>query len=127
METSDDCFDQASQFNFRDTGAILKINIPGCLQAVDKCTSNEGTLRLLVIHTDNKNNIDDLCSDNNAVTQTSWGGLRLWFWRTDQLLCLVPATSNEFKNKYGVDPYLKTTDCNEGTEKRFHFGKFFFI
>ncbi|XP_046858365.1 uncharacterized protein LOC124451807 isoform X2 [Xenia sp. Carnegie-2017] len=122
LELSDNCLHPASQFKYLDNGALLKLNVTGCLQGVYK-TGNGYYLDMLYIHTDTHNINDVACVSNNAVTQTSWGGLQIRFDRHgNQFRCFRPRTSKELLDNQAVDPYLKMAGCNSAPKKQFHFG-----
>ena len=64
-----------------------------------------------------------------AITQTSWGGLSVYYGRSRtssfQTRCAVPKTHESLAKYRGIDPYIElTTNCNDGEDKRFNFGKF---
>ena len=127
LELSDNCLHPASQFKFLDNGAVLKLNVPGCLQGVYKWGTGY-QLDMLYIHTDTHNITDVACVSNNAVTQTSWGGLATRYDRAGyQFRCLQPNTSHRLKYYPGIDLFLKMANCNDATNKRFHFGKLSFF
>ncbi|XP_046857058.1 receptor-type tyrosine-protein phosphatase S-like isoform X7 [Xenia sp. Carnegie-2017] len=122
LELSDNCLHPASQFKFLNNDALLKLNVPGCLQGVYKA-GNSYYLDMLYIHTDTHNINDVACVNNNAVTQTSWGGLATRYDRAGyQFRYLRPRTSKELKDIQGVDPYLKMASCKFTPKKQFHFG-----
>ena len=127
LELSDNCLHPASQFKFLDNGAVLKLNVPGCLQGVYKYGTGY-QLHMLYIHTDTHNINDVACVNNNAVTQTSWGGLQIRYDRHgNQFRCFRPRTSKELLDNQAVDPYLKMAGCNFAPKKQFHFGKCYFV
>jgi hypothetical protein len=66
------------------------------------------------------------CRDKDqAITQTSWGGLSVYYRPAKQTRCAVPKTDDALANA-GIDPYIRlTTNCNDVEDKRFNFGKLF--
>ena len=121
LELSDKCLDPASQFKFLENGAVLKLNVPGCLEEVESATDYD--LHMLGIVTDTSIISDGACADNEAVAQTSWGGLRTRSYRpVKSSSCVLPGTSQGLKDTLGIDPYLRLAVCKDEENKRFHFG-----
>ncbi|XP_046858728.1 receptor-type tyrosine-protein phosphatase T-like [Xenia sp. Carnegie-2017] len=105
-----------------DNSAILKLNVPGCLQGVNKWGTGY-RLDMLYIHNDARNINEAACVNNNAVKQTSWGGLQMRYYRAgNQFQCLRPRTSKELQDNQGVHPYLKMASCKSAPKNQFHFG-----
>jgi hypothetical protein len=67
------------------------------------------------------------CRDTDqAITQTPWGGLYVYYPQGKQTWCAVPKTYQQLATNQGIDPYIAlTTDCNDAEDKRFNFGKLF--
>ena len=114
VELSNNCFDPAAQFRFRDNGAMLNLKRPGCL--IPRYRSKNG-LDVFYIYVSSGDLDTDACS--GPVTQTSWGGLSVIYKESKQ--CAVPKTSLTLK----IDPYIGLLECNDAENKRFNFGKFF--
>jgi cephalosporin-C deacetylase-like acetyl esterase len=77
----------------------------------------------MLVATNTSNN----CVQKHAVTQTSWGGLSLYYKgygkSTFQTWCVVPSTNCGIENQ-GIDLYVGLTkNCNDAEDKRFNFGK----
>lgn len=121
LELSDHCLDQASQFKFLKNGAVLKLNVPGCLEEVERATDFD--LHMLGIITATSITSDGACADNEGIAQTSWGGLRTRSYRPEKSSsCVLPGTSHGLKDTRGIDPYLRLAVCKDEENKRFHFG-----
>ena len=133
LELSNNCLDSTAQFRFRDNGAMFNLKRQGCIAAYYR-TGTGYSLDMFYIYY--SENLDaSACAqkpDKNiyrAITQTSWGGLSVYFKRYRQSKfqnwCAVNGHHEELAKNQGVDPYLKlTTPCNDAPNKRFHFGKF---
>ncbi|XP_046858355.1 uncharacterized protein LOC124451786 [Xenia sp. Carnegie-2017] len=65
LELSHNCLHPASQFKFLVNSAIMKLNVPSCLQGVHKWV-NGYRLDVLYIHTDTHNINYVACVNNNA-------------------------------------------------------------
>ena len=124
VELSNNCLDPDAQFRFRDTGAMFNLKRKGCFEA----TFRGGIgyyldMLYMLLATDPSNN----CVQNQAVTQTSWGGLSVYYKgygkSTFQTWCVVPSTNCGIENQ-GIDLYVGlTTNCNDAEDKRFNFGE----
>ena len=147
VELSDNCLDPAAQFRFRDNGAMLNLKRQGCLFATYK--NGFGYFRdMFYIYVDSVSLDRAACAqkpDENiyrAITQTPWGGLSVYYSgfpgytsggylrpaRPFQMWCAVSATYQPLADNAGIDPYIELTrDCNDTEDKRFNFGKFFYI
>ena len=134
VELSNNCLDPAAQFQFRDNGAMLNLKRQGCLYATYKCCSGY-LLDMFYIYVDSVSLDRSACAqkpDENiyrAITQTPWGGLSVYYTgrSPDGNWCAVSETDRRLA-KTGIDPYIGLTrDCNDAKDKRFNFGKFFYI
>ena len=134
VELTNNCMDPAAQFRFRDNGAMLNLKRQGCLAAFYKAGSGY-LLDMFYIYVDAVSLDRSACAqkpDQNiyrAITQTSWGGLSVYYSRNGKTLfqtrCAVPRTHKQLATYYGIDPYIGlTTNCNYAEGKRFNFGKF---
>ena len=129
VQLSDNCFDPAAQFRFRDNGAMLNLKRPGCFSPQYRASNR---LDVFYIYVSSKGLDTAACSD--PVTQTSWGGLSVRYARDKKKIplpttCVVPKTDQRPPSSPGqrIDPYIGlTTDCNDGEDKRFNFGKFLY-
>jgi hypothetical protein len=123
VELSNNCLDPASQFRFLDNSAMFNLKIKGCFEG----SRRYGTgYRLPMLYLLLATNPSLNCRDHDhAITQTSWGGLSVYYITGSQTRCAVPKTDNRLSNK-GIDPYIRlTTNCDDAEDKRFNFGKLF--
>jgi hypothetical protein len=104
VELSNNCLDPAVQFRFLDNSAMFNLERKSCF---------EGKLSVLyfLLATDTSANCRDR---DNAITQTSWGGLSVYEVDSGQTPCAVPKTT-----------YIGLTTCSDTEDKRFNFGKLF--
>ena len=137
VELSNNCLDPAAQFRFRDNGAMLNLKRQGCFAALYKAGSGY-YLDMFYIYVGAVSLDSGACAqkpDQNiyrAITQTSWGGLSVYYARSPksssssfQTRCAVPTTYQPLATNQGIDQYIKvTTNCNDAENKRFNFGKF---
>ena len=134
VELSSNCLDPAAQFRFRDNGAMLNLNRPGCLFPTHKVKNGGYDLDMFYLYVNSKGLDTEACRervDRNtdpAMTQTSWGGLSVKYTRsktaTRQTMCILPKTDQRLVSNPGIDPYIGwTKDCNDAEDKRFNFGK----
>ena len=131
VELTNNCLDPAAQFRFRDNGAMLNLKRQGCLAAFYKSGSGYYLDMFYIYVADNLER--EACAQNSennrAITQTSWGGLSMYYGRSRtssfQTWCAVPKTYQPLATNQGIDPYIGlTTNCNDTEDKRFNFGKF---
>lgn len=101
----------------------MKLNVPGCLRPNIIAGPGHG-LNMLYIYFNENGAIDQkVCS--TPVNQTSWGGLTMMYDQHGlQYRCLVNGTNQQLRSIQEVDPFLSVTDCEDGLNKRFNFGKF---
>ena len=134
LELSNNCLDPAAQFRFRDNGAMLNLKRQGCLAAYYKAGSGY-YLDMFYIYVGAVSLDTSACAQSpnkkiyRAITQTTWGGLSVYYRRDDkssfQTWCAVNGHHERLAENQGIDPYVKlTTSCTDTPEKRFHFGKF---
>jgi hypothetical protein len=123
VELSNNCLDPAAQSRFLDNSAMLNLERKGCFEG----TARGGTgynipMLYLLVATDPSGNCRDR---DNAITQTSWGGLSVYEVPNKGTRCAVPSKDDRLANQ-GIDPYIRlTTNCNDAEDKRFNFGKLF--
>jgi hypothetical protein len=120
VELSNNCLDPAAQFRFLDNSAMFNLKRKGCFDATRRSGSGYNIPMLyLLLATNPSHN----CRQDQAVTQTSWGGLSVYY--KSQTRCAAPQTNDRLANQ-GIDPYIGlTTNCNDAEHKRFNFGKLF--
>ena len=124
VELSNNCLYPAAQFRFRDNGAMLNLQRPGCLFPTHRAGSGY-LLEMFYLYVNSKGLDTEACAervDRNtdpAITQTSWGGLSVKHRSKTQ--CAVPNTDSRLQ----IDIYIRlTTSCSDAEDKRFNFGKF---
>ncbi len=140
LELSNNCLDPAAQFRFRDNGAMLNLEGQRCIRPAYRAGSGywRNMFYIFVARPDRVNtSCPDMPDNYRAITQTSWGGLSLSFKGSPgpdrvgtqfKTWCAVSATYQELADDSGIDPYIGLTrDCNDAEDKRFNFGKFFYI
>ena len=137
LELSDNCLDPASQFRFRDNGAMLNLKRKGCLWAGYKYHGYGYHLGTFYLYVDAISLHRSACAQNpdrniyRAITQTTWGGLSVYYsgyGKTSfQTWCAVKGHDTRLVKNAGIDPYLKLMTCSDAPEKRFHFGTFCII
>jgi hypothetical protein len=124
VELSNNCLDPAAQFRFLDNSAMFNLKRTGCFEATARGGIGYNLPMLyLLVATDPSNN----CRDNdNAITQTSWGGLYVYEVPNKGTRCAVLGKDDRLATNPGIDPYIAlTTNCNDAEDKRFNFGKLF--
>jgi hypothetical protein len=134
VELSNNCLDPASQFRFRDNGAMLNLKRQGCLVAFRRYGSGY-KLHMFYIYVDAVSLDTDACAQKpdkgiyRAITQTSWGGLSVYYRRhythSFEPWCASTGSHRELASEQGIDPYVGLTiPCTDAPNKRFRFGKF---
>ena len=138
-ELSNNCLDPAAQFRFRDNGAMLNLKRQRCLVPAYRASSGHWLNMFYIFVTPDGVNTScpDMPVDHRAMTQTSWGGLSVYYkgspgWGTVgtqfKTWYAVNATDQRLAHNFGIDPYIGLTrDCNDAEDKHFNFGKFFYI
>jgi hypothetical protein len=123
VELSNNCLDPAAQFRFLDNSAMFNLERKGCFEANSKAGFGFHLPMLyLLLATDPSANCRDT---DQAITQTSWGGLSIYYIPDKRTRCAVPGKDDRLAANPGIDPYIRLTkDCNDAENKRFNFGKF---
>ena len=124
VELSNNCLDPAAQFRFLDNSAMFNLKRKGCFEGTVRGAGAGYDLPMLylLLATDPSNNCRDR---DHAITQTSWGGLSVYYIHDKHTRCTVPKTNYYLANE-GIDSYIRLTkDCNDAEDKRFNFGKLF--
>ena len=124
VELSNNCLDPAAQFRFLDNSAMLNLERKGCSEA----THRGGTgYNLPMLYFLLATNPSENCRDrDHAITQTSWGGLSVYYLPDRRTRCAVPGKNNQLATNQGIDPYIRlTSNCADAKDKRFNFGKLF--
>jgi hypothetical protein len=123
VELSNNCLDPAAQFRFLDNNAMFNLKRKGCLEGQNRGGIGHNLPALYLLLTTNPS---ANCRDtDHAITQTSWGGLYVYYFHRKQTRCAVPGKDDRLANQ-GIDPYIRlTTNCNDAEVKRFNFGKLF--
>ena len=123
VELSNNCLDPAAQSRFLDNSAMFNLKRKGCFEGQARGGNgyNLPMLYLLVATNPSGN-----CRDrDHAITQTSWGGLSVFYFPTKLKRCAFPGNYDVLATNQGIDPYIGLmTDCNEAENKIFNFGKF---
>ena len=125
VELCNNCLDPAAQFRFLDNTAMFNLKRKGCFEGTSRLSApgyNIPMLYLLLTANPSLN-----CRDKeHAITQTSWGGLSVYYIPDKRTRCAVPKTDDGLATNLGIDPYIGlTTNCNDAEDKRFNFGKLF--
>jgi hypothetical protein len=124
VELSNNCLDPAAQSRFLDNSAMFNLKRKSCF---------EGTRRVgygyllpmlyMLVATNHSSNCRDR---DHAITQTSWGGLSVYYIPDKGTRCAVPGKYYRLATSQGIDPYIGlTTNCNDAEDKHFNFGKLF--
>ena len=123
VELSNNCLDPAAQSRFLDNSAMFNLERKSCFEGTVRggIGYNLPMLYMLLAKDPSGN-----CRDrDHAITQTSWGGLSVYYLPDKRTRCVVPKTDVRLANQ-GIDTYIGlTTDCNDAEDKRFNFGKLF--
>jgi hypothetical protein len=124
VELSNNCLDPAAQFRFLDNSAMFNLERTGCLEATRRKTTGGYNLPMLyLLHATNPSSN---CRDNQAITQTSWGGLSVFQIPSEYSRCAISGKDGRLATNQGIDPYIGLTpNCNDAEDKRFNFGKLF--
>jgi hypothetical protein len=123
VELSNNCLDPAAQSRFLDNSAMFNLKRKSCFEG----TNSGGTgysipMLYMLVATDPSKNCRDR---DHAITQTSWGGLSVFYYPTKLKRCAFPGNYDALATNQGIYPYIGlTTDCNEVENKTFNFGKF---
>ena len=107
VELSNNCLDPAVQFRFLENSAMFNLERKSCFEG-------RSSVLYFLLATDPSNNCRDR---DNAITQTSWGGLSVYDIYYKQTRCAVPKTNTYI--------YIGLTTCSDTKNKRFNFGKLF--
>jgi hypothetical protein len=125
VELSNNCLDPAAQSRFLDNSAMFNLKRKSCFEA----TSRGGLYGYLLpmLYFLNATNPASNCRDTeHAITQTSWGGLSVYYLPNKHTQCAVPGKDVRLATNQGIDTYIGlTTDCTDAEDKRFNFGKLF--
>jgi hypothetical protein len=123
VELSNNCLDPAAQFRFRDNSAMFNLERKSCFEGTFRGGIGYNVPMLyMLVATNPSHNCRD---DDHAITQTSWGGLSVYYIPGSQTRCAVPGRDDRIAREQGIDPYIAlTTNCNDAENKRFNFGKF---
>ena len=124
VELSNNCLDPAAQFRFLDNSAMFNLKRKGCFEGASRGGIGYNLPMLyFLLATDPSVNCRDT---DQAITQTPWGGLYVYYPQGKQTWCAVPKTYQQLARNQGIDPYIAlTTNCNDAENKRFNFGKLF--
>ena len=127
VELSNNCLDPAAQFRFLDNSAMFNLKRKSCFEGtvgynINDTGYNIPALYMLVARNPSRN-----CRDrDHAITQTSWGGLSVFYFPTNLKRCAVPGNYDVLATNQGIDSYIAlTTDCTDAEDKHFNFGKLF--
>jgi hypothetical protein len=123
VELSNNCLDPAAQSRFLDNSAMFNLKRKSCFEgAARDHTGYLLPMLYFLVATDPSANCRDR---DHAITQTSWGGLSVYYLPGKRTRCAVPKTDVRLANQ-GIDTYIAlTTDCYDAENKRFNFGKLF--
>jgi hypothetical protein len=124
VELSNNCLDPAAQFRFLDNSAMFNLKRKGCFEGTARAGIGY-SLPMLYLHL--ATNPSDNCRDtDHAITQTSWGGLYVYYTNDKGTRCAVPGKDDRLARDQGIDTYMAlTTNCADAEDKRFNFGKLF--
>ena len=122
VELSNKCLDPAAQFRFLDNSAMFNSRRKGCFEGTRRGGTGYGLDMLYMLFATNPS---FNCRDKEqAITQTSWGGLSAYHIINKGTWCAVPGKDDRLATNYEIDTYIGLTNCNEAEKKRFNFGKF---
>jgi hypothetical protein len=124
VELSNNCLDPAAQSRFVDNSAMFNLKRKGCFEGTKRSgTGYKLPMLYMLLHTIPSYNCRD---KEHAITQTSWGGLSVYYIPDGRTRCAVPKKDVQLATNLGIDPYIElTTNCNDTEDKRFNFGKLF--
>jgi hypothetical protein len=124
VELSNNCLDPAAQSRFLDNSAMFNLERKGCFEGTRRAGTGYWLPMLyLLVATNPSGNCRD---QEHAITQTSWGGLSVYYRPDNRTRCAVPGKNDRLATNQGIDPYIAlTTNCNDAEDKRFNFGKLF--
>jgi hypothetical protein len=122
VKLSNNCLDPAAQSRFRDNSAMFNLKRKSCFEGTSRSvTGFDLPMLYMLVANDPSGNCRD---KDHAITQTSWGGLSIYYLPAKRERCAVPGKDDRLANQ-GIDPYIAlTTNCADTEEKRFNFGKF---
>ena len=122
VELSNNCLDPAAQSRFVDNSAMFNLKRKGCFEGTKRSgTGYKLPMLYMLLHTIPSYNCRD---KEHAITQTSWGGLSVYYIPDGRTRCAVPKRDVQLATNPGIDPYIElTTNCNDTEDKRFNFGK----
>jgi hypothetical protein len=122
VELSNNCLDPAAQFRFLDNSAMFNLKRKSCFEATARGGRGYSLPMLYLLLTANP--LYNCRDTEHAITQTSWGGLFVYYMPDKRTRCAVPKTYQQLATNQGIDPYMGlTTNCNDAEDKRFNFGK----
>jgi hypothetical protein len=123
VELSNNCLDPAAQSRFLVNSAMLNLERKSCFEGTARGDTGYSIPMLYMLVATNPSSN---CRDReHAITQTSWGGLSVFYLHTQLKRCAVPGKDDRLAANPGIDPYIRLTkDCNDAENKRFNFGKF---
>jgi hypothetical protein len=124
VELSNNCLDPAAQSRFLDNSAMFNLKRKSCFEGQARGgTGYSIPMLYMLVATDPSNNCRDR---DHAITQTSWGGLSVFYFPTNLKRCAVPGNYDVLATNQGIDSYIAlTTDCTDAEDKHFNFGKLF--
>ena len=124
VELSNNCLDPAAQSRFLDNSAMFNLKRKSCFEGTNKGgTGYSIPMLYMLLATNPSSNCRD---QDQAITQTSWGGLSVFYFPTKLNRCAVPGNYGVLAANQGIDPYIElTTNCSDAEDKRFNFGKLF--
>ena len=123
VELSNNCIDPAAQCRFLDNSAMFNLERKGCFEG--EYRGGIGYLLPMLYLLVTTRSSDNCRDKDHAITQTSWGGLSVYYLPGKRTRCAVPGKNDRLANQ-GIDPYIAlTTNCNDAEDKRFNFGKLF--
>ena len=124
VELSNNCLDPAAQSRFLDNSAMFNLKRKSCFEGTNKGgTGYYLPMLYMLLATNPASNCRDR---DHAITQTSWGGLSVFYFPTKLKRCAVPGNYDVLAANQGINTYIGlTTDCNNAENKHFNFGKLF--
>ena len=124
VELSNNCLDPAAQSRFLDNNAMFNLKRKGCLEGTRRGGNGYWLPALYLLLAANP--IHNCRDRDHAITQTSWGGLSVYYLSGQRTRCAVLGKDSRLATNPGIDPsYIAlTTNCNDAKNKRFNFGKF---
>jgi hypothetical protein len=120
VELSNNCLDPVAQFRFLDNSAMFNSERKGCFEGTARGGIGYSLSMLYMLFATNP--IFN-CRNNQAITQTSWGGLSVFEIPSGNWHCAISGKDGRLATNQGTYIGL-TANCDDAEDKRFNFGEF---